>query len=59
MQRTFLEKSSLHSQKTSTIGVAEVYKAKVAGQSPAALTAPATLQGKNPKMNKFIFGFLP
>jgi len=41
MQRTFLKKSSLHSQKTSTIGVAVVYKAKVAGQSPAALTAPA------------------
>ncbi|MBE6587644.1 MAG: hypothetical protein E7647_04425 [Ruminococcaceae bacterium] len=54
MQRTFLKKSSLHSQKTSTIGVAELYKAKVAGQSPAALIAPATAD-KSRKMSELIF----
>jgi len=43
--KTFFEKKVLHSKKLQTIGVAELYKAKVAGQSSAALTAPANALG--------------
>jgi len=45
----FCKKVLCTPKKLYTIGVAGLYKAKAAGQSPAALTAPANASGKKRK----------